>query len=524
MANPYNQDPTDPAAGPAATGPANADRAATTDSAAATDGNAAVNGDVPAGNAAAQSPASDVAAQGTAADDTVANGTVTDGATPVNGAVPADGTADDVVPGEGQEQKKPAGPMALSIGTAIMSIAAIAVIFLTFLWPAQNAEPQNIPVGIAASEKTFNELDSQMKEVADQNQLVIPFKMERYEDASAARTAVKNNDVQGALVISDKPDQVQALLASANGLEPSRAIAEFAQEVNQLPAQRAQTEGKQPSEEVMQAAMAGPDIQDLVPMSEQEQQGKTLGKITLPLVFAGLLLGLASVGLLRGAQQRVLTLLAGSVLGGLIAAVVTVLTVGYVDGNLVSLWLSFTLGILAVAAPVAGLGSLLGSYGAWIGVAIPVLAYPLSGANEPREFLGALGSLGEALAPGAATKLNKLLVHFPDAALWQPLLVLLAWSVLGIALIAVGQLRDEQEANEDQQVFGETGEPVGAEDSAQAGVGAPGAANGAGAENGALAGNGTATHGTPQANAGEGIDPAEGTTPDEGTSNNTDRG
>ena len=506
MANPYNQDPTDPAAGPDATGPANADRAATTDSAAATDGNAAVNGDVPAGNAAAQSPASDVAAQGTAADDTVANGTVTDGATPVNGAVPADGTADDVVPGEGQEQKKPAGPMALSIGTAIMSIAAIAVIFLTFLWPAQNAEPQNIPVGIAASEKTFNELDSQMKEVADQNQLTIPFQMQRYEDASAARTAVKNNDVQGALVISDKPDQVQALLASANGLEPSRAIAEFAQEVNQLPAQRAQIEDKQPSEEVMQAAMAGPDIQDLVPMSEQEQQGKTLGKMTLPLVFAGLLLGLASVGLLRGAQQRVLTLLAGSVLGGLIAAVVTVLTVGYVDGNLVSLWLSFTLGILAVAAPVAGLGSLLGSYGAWIGVAIPVLAYPLSGANEPRGFLGALGSLGEALAPGAATKLNKLLVHFPDAALWQPLLVLLAWSVLGIALIAVGQLRDGQE--QANPAAGKVATDEGTE----------------GNENAELVESGAASHGTPQANAGEGIDPAEGTNPDEGTSNNTDRG
>lgn len=501
MANPYNQDPTDPAAGPDATGPANADRAATTDSAAATDGNAAVNGDVPAGNAAAQSPASDVAAQGTVADDTV-----THGATPVNGAVPAEGTADSAVPGEEQGQKKPAGPMALSIGTAIMSIAAIAVIFLTFLWPAQNAEPQNIPVGIAASEKTFNELDSQMKEVADQNQLVIPFKMERYEDASAARTAVKNNDVQGALVISDKPDQVQALLASANGLEPSRAIAEFAQEVNQLPAQRAQTEGKQPSEEVMQAAMAGPDIQDLVPMSEQEQQGKTLGKMTLPLVFAGLLLGLASVGLLRGAQQRVLTLLAGSVLGGLIAAVVTVLTVGYVDGNLVSLWLSFTLGILAVAAPVAGLGSLLGSYGAWIGVAIPVLAYPLSGANEPRGFLGALGSLGEALAPGAATKLNKLLVHFPDAALWQPLLVLLAWSVLGIALIAVGQLRDGQE--QANPAAGKVATDEGTE----------------GNENAELVESGAASHGTPQANAGEGIDPAEGTTPDEGTSNNTDRG
>ena len=501
MANPYNQDPTDPAAGPDATGPANADRAATTDSAAATDGNAAVNGDVPAGNAAAQSPASDVAAQGTVADDTV-----THGATPVNGAVPAEGTADSAVPGEEQGQKKPAGPMALSIGTAIMSIAAIAVIFLTFLWPAQNAEPQNIPVGIAASEKTFNELDSQMKEVADQNQLTIPFQMQRYEDASAARTAVKNNDVQGALVISDKPDQVQALLASANGLEPSRAIAEFAQEVNQLPAQRAQIEDKQPSEEVMQAAMAGPDIQDLVPMSEQEQQGKTLGKITLPLVFAGLLLGLASVGLLRGAQQRVLTLLAGSVLGGLIAAVVTVLTVGYVDGNLVSLWLSFTLGILAVAAPVAGLGSLLGSYGAWIGVAIPVLAYPLSGANEPRGFLGALGSLGEALAPGAATKLNKLLVHFPDAALWQPLLVLLAWSVLGIALIAVGQLRDGQE--QANPAAGKVATDEGTE----------------GNENAELVESGAASHGTPQANAGEGIDPAEGTNPDEGTSNNTDRG
>lgn len=489
MANPYNQDPTDPAEGPDATGPANADRAATTDSAAATDGNAAVNGDVPTG---------DVAAQG-ATGDVVAQGTVTHDATPVNGAVPAEGTADSAVPGEEQGQKKPAGPMALSIGTAIMSIAAIAVIFLTFLWPAQNAEPQNIPVGIAASEKTFNELDSQMKEVADQNQLVIPFKMERYEDASAARTAVKNNDVQGALVISDKPDQVQALLASANGLEPSRAIAEFAQEVNQLPAQRAQIEGKQPSEEVMQAAMAGPDIQDLVPMSEQEQQGKTLGKMTLPLVFAGLLLGLASVGLLRGAPQRVLTLLAGSVLGGLIAAVVTVLTVGYVDGNLVSLWLSFALGILAVAAPVAGLGALLGAYGAWIGVAIPVLAYPLSGANEPREFLGGLGSLGEFLAPGAATTLNKLLVHFPDAALWKPLLALLAWSVLGIALIAVGQLREQQEATE----------VTGADTQDPAGLGT--GESTAGATNGALVESGAAVHGTPRSDAGNGINPAEGT-------------
>ncbi|OFS18520.1 ABC transporter permease [Corynebacterium sp. HMSC27B11] len=509
MANPYNQDPTDPAEGPDATGPANADRAATTDSAAAVEGSAATDndavahGNVPTGD--------DVVAQGTAAD-----GTVADGATPVNGAAPADGTAEGVVPGEEQEQKKPAGPMALSIGTAIMSIAAIAVIFLTFLWPAQNAEPQNIPVGIAASEKTFNELDSQMKEVAEQNQLVIPFTMERYEDAAAARTAVKNNEVQGALVISDEPGQVRALLASANGLEPSRAIAEFAQEVNQLPAQRAQLEGKQPSPEVMQAAMAGPDIQDLVPLSEQEQQGKTLGKMTLPLVFAGLLLGLASVGLLRGTQQRVLTLLAGSVLGGLIAAVVTVLTVGFVDGNLVSLWLSFTLGILAVAAPVAGLGALLGSYGAWIGVAIPVLAYPLSGANEPREFLGALGNLGEALAPGAATRLNKLLVHFPDAALWQPLLVLLAWSVLGIALIAVGQLRDQQETNEDHEVFGENAdEPVGAE----AGEAAPGAENHAAAENGALAGSGAANHaagvhGAQQANAGEVIASVEGTPTD----------
>ena len=497
MANPYNQDPTDPAAGPDAA-----------EGSAATDSDAVAHGDVPTGDVAAQSTTGDdVAAQSTAAD-----GTVADGATPVNGAAPADGTAEGAVPGEEQEQKKPAGPMALSIGTAIMSIAAIAVIFLTFLWPAQNAEPQNIPVGIAASEKTFNELDSQMKEVAEQNQLVIPFKMERYEDASAARTAVKNNEVQGALVVSDEPDQVRALLASANGLEPSRAIAEFAQEVNQLPAQRAQLEGKQPSPEVMQAAMAGPDIQDLVPLSEQEQQGKTLGKMTLPLVFAGLLLGLASVGLLRGTQQRVLTLLAGSVLGGLIAAVVTVLTVGFVDGNLVSLWLSFALGILAVAAPVAGLGALLGSYGAWIGVAIPVLAYPLSGANEPREFLGALGSLGEALAPGAATRLNKLLVHFPDAALWQPLLVLLAWSVLGIALIAVGQLRDEQEANEAHEVFGEdVGEPIGAE-------------AGTAAENGAFAGNGaagygaanhdTGAHGAQQANAGEGIASAEGTPTD----------
>ena len=78
--------------------------------------------------------------------------------------------------------------------------------------------------------------------------------------------------------------------------------------------------------------------------------------------------------------------------------------------------------------------------------------------------------------------------------------------MLGIALIAVGQLRDGQE--QANPAAGKVATDEGTE----------------GNENAELVESGAASHGTPQANAGEGIDPAEGTNPDEGTSNNTDRG
>lgn len=365
------------------------------------------------------------------------------GAAPV-GAAPANanaaGSADTANADEGGATAASTSnriQVAMSTSVALLIIAAIAVVFLAFLWPSHYSQPRNVSLGVVASEKTYNEMEKSLNDTAEQNGVELPFALERIDDESAARDAVKSNEVHGAMVISEKPAPVKAMLASANGMEQAQLLANFAQDLNQLPAQQAQAEGKQPSQEQMQAAMSGPDIQDIVPISEQEQAGMTLNKLVLPLVAVGIMVGLLVLSL-HTLQQRVLALLLGSVAGAFLASFITTQTFGFVDGHTVPLWLSFALGILAVAAPVAGLGAIFKRPGALIGSLIALLTYPLSGAVDPREYIGVLGSIGQWFAPGAVTTLNQLLVYFPKASLWQPLLVLLVWTIVGVALLAVG--------------------------------------------------------------------------------------
>ncbi len=95
------------------------------------------------------------------------------------------------------------------------------------------------------------------------------------------------------------------------------------------------------------------------------------------------------------------------------------------------------------SAIVLGLESLLGRPG--IGVAallVVLLGNPLSGlASAPEMLPTPWGAIGQLLPPGGTGTLLRNVAFFDGAAIATPILVLLGWLALGVALLAIAGLR-----------------------------------------------------------------------------------
>src|SRR5690606_32459173 len=96
--------------------------------------------------------------------------------------------------------------------------------------------------------------------------------------------------------------------------------------------------------------------------------------------------------------------------------------------------------VFAVASVVAGLSASLGRIGTALGVLVTVvLGNPLSGVSAAPELLPRwAGATGQLLPPGAGATLVRNVAFFDGAAVAAPLLVLAAWTVVGLLLIGLG--------------------------------------------------------------------------------------
>jgi hypothetical protein len=96
----------------------------------------------------------------------------------------------------------------------------------------------------------------------------------------------------------------------------------------------------------------------------------------------------------------------------------------------------------AIALFVLGLHSLAGTAGLGLGAAtVLLLGNPLSGlASAPELLPSGWGSLGQLLPPGATGSLLRSVSWFDGAGAGAPLLVLTAWSAVGLALLGAGAL------------------------------------------------------------------------------------
>ncbi|MBO8192649.1 ABC transporter permease [Streptomyces oryzae] len=317
------------------------------------------------------------------------------------------------------------GPLTLLVAVPLI----VAFALWAFAWPAARTAPRDLPLGVAGPPAAVEQLTGQLQQHKG------AFEVHRYHDEAAARKAIRDREVYGAVVAS--PSGPKMLTASAAGPVVAQLLTQAAS--------RTAPEGTTVHTE------------DVVPAPPNDPRGAVLSTSVLPLALAGVLAGALTVLLRLRGTRAVGALMGAAALVGLVAAALADSWLGALSGNWWAEAAAFGLTVLAVSSTVAGLGALLGPKGIGLGGLLSVLlGNPWSGVSSAPEMLPEpLGALGQLLPPGAGGTLLRGVGLFDGRAVDTPVLVLTAWTVLGLLAVTVGGLRGEGARTRSEETGGE---------------------------------------------------------------------
>ncbi|MEV7585265.1 ABC transporter permease [Streptomyces erythrochromogenes] len=307
----------------------------------------------------------------------------------------------------------PASRRVLAVMVMVPLLAALAL--WAFAWPATRMAPRDLPLGVAGPAAAAAPLEQRLSSHEG------AFEIHRYADEAAARTALENREVYGAVVAT--PQGPHLLTASAAGPAVAQLLTQAL--TSQAPA----------------GAQAVP-VTDVVPAPAADARGTGFGASILPLALAGVAAGaLVSLSGLRGGRA-VTAVLGAATLVGLTGAALAHSWLGVLTGNWWAEAGVLALTVAAIAGGVAGLHALLGKAGIGLGaLLIVLLGNPFSGAaGAPQLLPEPAGFIGQWLPPGAGASLLRSVAFFDGAGAAGPALVLSVWAVLGLtALLFAGR-------------------------------------------------------------------------------------
>ncbi|MEV0778677.1 ABC transporter permease [Streptomyces sp. NPDC050428] len=308
-----------------------------------------------------------------------------------------------------------ATPTRRMIGVMFLIPLIAALALAAFAWPAARVAPHDLPVGVAGPASSTPPLQQGFDRQPG------AFDVHRYADEAAARTAIENRDIYGAVVATPRGPHV--LTATAAG----PAVAQLLRDA------------------VTAQAPAGTEVQvsDVVAAPAGDPRGSAFGASMLPLSLAGVATGvLVSVLALRGVRA-VGALFGAAALAGVTAAALAHSWLDVIAGDWWAEAGVFALAVLAGGSTVAGLAALLGRLGIGIGSLLMVLiGNPLSGVSSAPELLPeSVGALGQWLPPGASGSLLRSTAFFDGNAAGPPALTLTIWTALGLTAVLAGARR-----------------------------------------------------------------------------------
>ncbi|MFF8012130.1 ABC transporter permease [Streptomyces sp. NPDC007929] len=299
----------------------------------------------------------------------------------------------------------------LAVVVLVPVLAALAL--WAFAWPASRIAPRDLPLGVAGPATAVAQVERQLERHEG------AFEIHRYADEAAARDAIEDRSVYGAVVVT--PQGPELLTASA-------ASPVVAQLLQQAVAQQADAQGTRIK------------TVDVVSTPSSDPRGAVLNAASLPLALAGIAAGAVVTLLgLRG-SRAVIALLGASALVGVIAAAIAHSWLGALGGDWWAEASVLGLATLAVAGAVAGLAALIGPAGTGLGAAVVMLiGNPFSGATSAPQMLPEpAGAIGQWLPPGAGTTLLRSVSYFDGAAATGPALTLVWWAALGLGAVLLG--------------------------------------------------------------------------------------
>ncbi|MFF4248663.1 ABC transporter permease [Streptomyces sp. NPDC001822] len=309
----------------------------------------------------------------------------------------------------------PAAPNRRAAAAVLLVPLVVTLALWAFAWPAARIAPRDLPVGIAGAAPAADQLQKRFEREEG------AFEIHRYTDEAAARAAIEDRVVYGAVVVTAQGPRL--LTASAASPVVSQLL----------------------TGAVAAAAPGGGGIpvSDVVAAPEADPRGSALGASILPLALAGVAAGaIVTLLKLRGARAAA-TLIVAAALVGLVATALAGSWLGVITGDWWAEAGVIGLTVAAIGSTVAGFAALLGTPGIGLGALLMVLlGNPFSGVTSAPELLPApVGMLGQWLPPGAGGTLLRSVAFFDGHAAGGPALTLALWAVLGLTAVLVGGRR-----------------------------------------------------------------------------------
>lgn len=330
---------------------------------------------------------------------------------PPAGGSPTDPSA--AIPPGGQ------GPKLVAVVAGLT--AALAVMLLAFGLPPLHGGPHHVPLGVTGP--SSGTLARQLRQLPGNGPEA--WDLTTYWNAASLIHAIKNREVAGGLAI-DHGD-VTSYTATAGGPPTAAAIRDLGSNVS------------------MYQDGSGRTI-EVVPFPREDPKGAGLTAAALPMILGGILPAVALLALFpghRGLRLRVTGAVLFALAGGAAMAAVMQSVFGTLGGSFWAVSLGLALGMAALALPLLGLESLLGSRGLFGGSALMmVVGNPLSGLSSGPYWLpDGWSTLGQLLPPGASGSLLRDNGFFGGATGGGPVAVLLCWAAAGLLLVLLADRR-----------------------------------------------------------------------------------
>ncbi|MEU2126651.1 hypothetical protein, partial [Nocardia niwae] len=269
---------------------------------------------------------------------------------------------------------------ALGLGAALLQ----ALMLIAFAWPAANIAPRDLPLAVTGPQAAM--VTGKLAEHSPG-----AFEISTPADEAAARAAIQDREVYGAIVTGDGPPRV--LVASGASPAVAQQLTQIGQQLSGAPAAR---------------------VEDVVAADSDDPRGTAFGAMVLPLVMSGIAAGVLLALLIPAIGGRLIGLATFGVVGGLLGMAIIQGWMSVVPGSYPALAAVAGLVSFAVAGAVVGLAAVLGRAG--IGIAaltMLLIGNPFSAATSAPELLPQpWGAIGQLLPPGAAASLLRSIAFF----------------------------------------------------------------------------------------------------------------